>query len=199
MDIRPEAVRLLLERLQRLPGIGPRSARGLVEHLLTTVPEEVAALAAALAGLRDAVRLCSRCSLLTDRDPCPVCSDPERDRAVILVVEEPTTAWSVEATRAYRGLYHALLGHLSPLRGIGPEDLTVDQLLERVRGGGVREVILATDPTVEGETTALYLARRLEPLGVEVSRPASGIPVGGELAAVDQATLSQALELRRRV
>ncbi len=199
MEIRPAAVSALLERLQRLPGIGPRSARGLVEHLLTIAPEEVAELAAALGGLRSTVRLCSRCALLTDADPCPVCTDPSRDRSLILVIEEPTAAWSVEATRAYRGLYHALLGHLSPLRGVGPEDLTVELLLERVREGGVREVILATDPTVEGETTALYLARRLEPLGIEISRPASGIPVGGELAAVDQATLAQALERRRRV
>jgi recombination protein RecR len=203
MELRPRPVRELLRRLERLPGIGPRSARALVEHLLTVDVEEVEALAAALARLRSAVRLCSTCSLLTDVDPCPVCTDPSRDRSTILVTEEPTAAWAVEATGEFRGLYHALLGHLSPLRGVGPEDLTIDALLERVRQPDgdqqVREVILATDPTVEGETTALYLARRLQPFGVEVSRPASGIPVGGELAAVDQATLSQALELRRRV
>lgn len=199
MDLRPEAVRVLLEHLQRLPGIGPRTARGLAEHLLTSEPAEVAGLAAALAGLHEWVRLCSVCSSLTEDDPCPVCADPERDRATILVVETPTTVWSVEDTRQYHGLYHALLGHLSPLHGVGPEDLTIDALVERCRGGEVREVILATDPTVEGETTALYIARRLESLPVEVSRPASGIPVGGEIAAADQLTLAQALQSRRKV
>lgn len=199
MELRPPAVRDLLARLQRLPGIGPRSAQGLVEHLLTIPAEDVERLAAALARLRQEVRLCSVCALLTEDDPCPVCSDAGRDRTIVLVVEEPTAAWSVEATGEYRGLYHALLGRLSPLHGIGPDDLTVDSLLERCTSGEVREVILATDPTVEGETTALYLARRLEPLGIEVSRPASGIPVGGELASVDRSTLTQALQLRRSI
>lgn len=196
MELRPRAVRALLDQLRRLPGIGPRSANRLVDHLLTCPPDEVEALAASLGALRESVCLCSLCSLLTDSDPCTVCSDPTRDRGVVLVLEEPTTAWAVEATGAFRGLYHALLGHLSPLHGVGPEDLTVEQLLTRVEGGGVREVILATDPTVEGEATAAYLAGRLRPLGVAVSRPASGIPVGGEVAAVDQATLAQALQLR---
>jgi recombination protein RecR len=199
MELRPPAVRALISHLERLPGVGPRTARVLVEHLLTVDPSEVQGLAEALARLRTEVRLCSVCSLLTEHDPCPVCSDPDRDRSLMLVVEEPTAAWAVEATREYRGLYHALLGHLSPLHGVGPEDLTIDRLEQRCRDGEVREVIIATDPTVEGETTALYLVRRLGPLGVEVSRPASGIPVGGELAAVDQMTLTQALLLRRKV
>lgn len=199
MDLRPAPVRVLLEHLERLPGVGPRTARGLAEHLLTTDPAQVSALAAALDHLHDRVRLCSICSSLTEGDPCPVCSDPERDRSTILVVEAPTTIWSVEDTRQYRGLYHALLGHLSPLRGVGPDDLTIDGLVERCREEQVVEVILATDPTVEGETTAMYIARLLENLEVEVSRPASGIPVGGELASVDQLTLAQALQSRRRV
>jgi recombination protein RecR len=199
MNLRPDAVRVLLDHLERLPGVGPRTARNLAEHLLTTDPDEVARLAAALAGLRDRVRLCSICSMLTEDDPCPVCADPERDRSSILVVEAPTTIWAVEDTRQYRGLYHALLGHLSPLHGVGPEDLTIDRLLERCRDGSVREVILATDPTVEGETTALYIARQLGTLPLEVSRPASGIPIGGELASVDQLTLAQALQSRRKV
>jgi recombination protein RecR len=199
MELRPLAVRVLLERLQRLPGVGPRTARVLVEHLLTVDPVEVEELAAGLASLRSAVRLCSVCSLLTEVDPCPVCSDPGRDRGLLLVVEEPTTAWSVEATHEYRGLYHALLGHLSPLHGVGPEQLTIDRLEQRCRAGGLREVIVATNPTVEGETTALYIVRRLHPLGIAVSRPASGIPVGGELASVDQLTLAQALALRRSI
>jgi recombination protein RecR len=199
MELRPPAVRALLDLLQRLPGIGPRSARVLAEHLLTVDSGEVAELAETLLRLREEVRLCSVCSLLTEDDPCPVCRDPDRDRSVILVVEEPTTAWSVEGTREYLGLYHALLGHLSPLHGVGPDDLTIDALEDRCRGGEVREVIIATNPTVEGETTALYIVRRLEGLEIEITRPASGIPVGGELAAVDQLTLAQALQLRRRV
>jgi recombination protein RecR len=199
MDLRPAAVRVLLEHLERLPGVGPRTARSLAEHLLTSDPAEVGALATALDGLHDGVRLCSTCSMLTEADPCPVCTDPERDRTTILVVEAPTTIWAVEATRQYRGLYHALLGHLSPLHGVGPEDLTIDALLERCRTDGVEEVILATDPTVEGETTAVYIAELLGELPVEVSRPASGIPVGGELAAVDQLTQAQALQSRRKV
>ncbi len=199
MDLRPAAVRVLLEHLERLPGVGPRTARGLAEHLLTSEPVEVAALASALDQLHDRVRLCSICSMLTEEDPCPVCADPERDRATILVVEAPTTIWSVEDTRQYNGLYHALLGHLSPLHGVGPDDLTIDGLIERSRSGEVTEVILATDPTVEGETTAVYIARRLASFEVEVSRPASGIPIGGELAAVDQLTLASALQSRRKV
>jgi recombination protein RecR len=171
----------------------------LVEHLLTAPAAEVQTLAAALDRFRERVTLCPTCFLLTEDPPCPVCSDPERDGSLLLVVEEPTAAWSVEATGEFRGVYHALLGHLSPLHGVGPEDLTIDALVDRVRSQGVREVILATNPTVEGETTALYIARRLESLEVVVSRPASGIPVGGELAAVDRLTLTQALQLRRKV
>jgi len=192
-------VRELLAHLERLPGVGPRSAQRLVEHFLTCPPEEPERLGEALQTLRERVCLCSSCFLLTQEDPCPVCSDPGRDRSIILVVESPTTAWSVEATGEFKGLYHALLGHLSPLHGVGPGDLKIDELLERARAEEIREVILATNPTVEGETTALYIARRLEPLGITVSRPASGIPVGGEVGAVDQVTLAQAIQSRRRV
>ncbi len=199
MGLTPPAVRELLQRLGRLPGVGPRSARRLAEHLLTVPEAEVLALAELLSTLRDRVRLCSSCFLLTEEDPCRVCADPGRDTDTILVVEEPTTAWAVEATGEYRGLYHALLGHLSPLHGVGPEDHTIEVLVRRVREGGVREVILATNPTVEGETTALYVSRLLKPLGVAVSRPAAGVPVGGEISAVDQVTLSQALQLRREL
>jgi len=199
MELRPPTVRSLLAHLERLPGVGPRTAQRLAEHLLTIDPNEVDSFASILAGLREAVGLCSECSLLTETDPCAVCEDPGRDRGTILVVEEPTTAWAVEATGEYRGLYHALLGHLSPLHGVGPDDLTIARLEDRCREGGVTEVILATDPTVEGETTALFIARRLQPLGVEVSRPASGIPVGGEVASVDRVTLTQALQLRRKI
>jgi recombination protein RecR len=199
MDLRPHAVRSLLQHLERLPGVGPRTAQRLAEHLLTIDPNELDSFASVLAGLREAVGLCSVCCLLTETDPCAVCGDPDRDRRTILVVEEPTTVWAVEATGEYRGLYHALLGHLSPLHGVGPDDLTIARLEERCREGRVAEVILATDPTVEGETTALFIARRLQPLGIGVSRPASGIPVGGEVAAVDRVTLTQALQLRRKI
>jgi len=199
MELRPPTVRSLLAHLERLPGVGPRTAQRLAEHLLTIDPNELDSFASILAGLREAVGLCSECCLLTETDPCAVCGDPGRDRETILVVEEPTTAWAVEATGEYRGLYHALLGHLSPLHGVGPDDLTIARLEERCREGGVTEVILATDPTVEGETTALFIARRLQPLGVGVSRPASGIPVGGEVASVDRVTLTQALQLRRKI
>jgi recombination protein RecR len=199
MDLRPTIVRQLLEHLGRLPGVGPRTAQRLVEHLLTIEPEELEALATTLAGLREKAGLCSTCCLLTEHDPCPVCSDPGRDRSIILVVEEPTTAWAVEATGEYHGLYHALLGHLSPLHGVGPDELSIDRLEARCRAQAVKEVILATDPTVEGETTALFIARRLQPLGIEISRPASGIPVGGEVAAVDRVTLTQALHRRRQI
>ena len=199
MDLRPPAVRALLKHLEGLPGVGPRTAQRLAEHLLTVDPQELDSFAAVLAGLRQSVQLCSSCCLLTDNDPCRVCADPSRDRSLLLVVEEPTTAWAVEATGEFNGLYHALLGHLSPLHGVGPDDLTIDRLEERCRSGEIQEVILATDPTVEGETTALYISRRLRPLGLAVSRPASGIPVGGEVAAVDRVTLAQALQLRREV
>jgi recombination protein RecR len=199
MDLRPSAVRELLEHLERLPGVGPRTAQRLAEHLLTIDRGELEAFAAVLAGLHSSVALCSKCCLLTEDDPCPVCSDPSRDHGIILVVEEPTTAWAVEVTGEYRGLYHALLGHLSPLHGVGPDDLTIDHLEARCRSDEIQEVILATDATVEGETTALFIARRLQPLGIAVSRPASGIPVGGEVAAVDRVTLAQALQLRRKV
>jgi recombination protein RecR len=199
MDLKPPAVRALLDHLERLPGVGPRTAQRLAEHLLTVDPGEIEAFAETLSGLRHSVELCSNCCLLTEDDPCPVCSDPNRERGLILVVEEPTTAWAVEATGEFQGLYHALLGHLSPLHGVGPDDLTIDRLEARCKTSQVEEVILATDPTVEGETTALYIARLLQPLGITVSRPASGIPVGGEVAAVDRVTLAQALQLRRRV
>jgi recombination protein RecR len=198
-DLRPAAVRVLAGQLERLPGIGARSARALVEHLLTVDPERVQALAGALAGLRSAVRHCERCFSLTEEPLCPVCRDPGRDRRRLLVVEDPTTVWAVEATGEYDGDYHVLLGCLSPLHGIGPEELTIGALLERVRQFPVEELILATDPTVEGETTALYIARQLEGADIAISRPASGIPVGGELAAVDRLTLAQALQLRRRI
>lgn len=198
-DLRPESILRVTKALRHLPGIGSRTASSMVDHLLRVHPSEVEELAESLKELHSKIHHCSKCFLLTEEDLCPVCSDPMRDRGLILVLESPTTAWAVEETHEYRGLYHALLGHLSPLHGVGPEDLTIKALVERVETENPREIILGTDPTVEGETTALYIARLLEGKDLKISRPASGIPVGGELAAVDRLTLAQALERRREV
>ncbi len=196
MELRPPAVRELLEQLEQLPGVGPRTATRLVQHLVRA-PQPSRRLAEALAHVADAVRHCSTCFLLTEDDPCPVCRDPRRDRAVICVVEDPLNAWAVEATAEFGGLYHVLGGTLDPLHGIGPDELTIAGLLDRVRSGGVREVILATNPTVEGEATAHYLARALRPLGCAVSRIAFGLPAGGEISYADSVTLTRALAGRR--
>ena len=196
MELRPPAVRELLEQLEQLPGVGPRTATRLVQHLVRA-PQPSRRLAEALAHVADAVRHCSTCFLLTEDDPCPVCRDPGRDRAVICVVEDPLNAWAVEATAEFGGLYHVLGGTLDPLHGIGPDELTIAGLLDRVRSGGVREVILATNPTVEREATAHYLARALRPLGCAVSRIAFGLPAGGEISYADSVTLTRALAGRR--
>ncbi len=196
MELRPPAVRELLEQLEQLPGVGPRTATRLVQHMVRA-PQPSRRLAEALAHVADAVRHCSTCFLLTEDDPCPVCRDPRRDRAVICVVEDPLNAWAVEATAEFGGLYHVLGGTLDPLHGIGPDELTIAGLLDRVRSGGVREVILATNPTVEGEATAHYLARALRPLGCAVSRIAFGLPAGGEISYADSVTLTRALAGRR--
>jgi recombination protein RecR len=196
MELRPPAVRELLEQLEQLPGVGPRTATRLVQFLVR-VPDGSRRVAAALSRAADAVRHCSTCFLITEQDPCAVCSDETRDRTVVCVVEDPTNAWAVEATNEFRGLYHVLGGTLDPLHGVGPEELTVGGLLERVRTGSVREVILATNPTVEGEATAHYLARVLRPIGAKVTRIAFGLPAGGEISYADQVTLTRALSGRR--
>jgi recombination protein RecR len=196
MELRPPAVRELLEQLEQLPGVGPRTATRLVQHMVRA-PQPSRRLAEALAHVADAVRHCSTCFLLTEDDPCPVCRDEGRDRAVICVVEDPLNAWAVEATAEFGGLYHVLGGTLDPLHGIGPDELTIAGLLDRVRAGGVREVILATNPTVEGEATAHYVARALRPLGCGVSRIAFGLPAGGEISYADSVTLTRALAGRR--
>ena len=196
MELRPPAVRSLLEQLEQLPGVGPRTATRLVQHVVR-VPELSRRLAGALAHVAEAVHHCGTCFLLTEEDPCPVCRDEGRDHSVICVIEDPLNAWAVEATGEFRGLYHVLGGPLDPLHGIGPEELTIAALLARVRSGGVREVILATNPTVEGEATAHYLARALRPLGTGVSRIAFGLPAGGEISYADSVTLTRALAGRR--
>ena len=195
----PEPVARLIEALQRLPGIGPKTAQRLTFFLLKRPAEEVRELSEALVAVKERIVYCQTCFNVTDQDPCRVCADPARDARVICVVEEPNDLLAMERTGEYRGHYHVLLGALSPLDGIGPEHLKIRELLGRVDAGGATEVILATNPNVEGEATALYLAKLLRPLGVRVTRIARGLPVGGDLEYADQVTLSKALEGRREI
>lgn len=187
----------LVAALQRLPGIGAKSAQRLAFHLLKTPREDVDALCAAMLSVKDRVTYCSTCSNITDVDPCSYCTDPGRDRRIICVVEQPENVWAVERTRGFRGKYHVLMGAIAPLQGIGPDDLKIKGLLARVADGSVEEIIVATNPTVEGEATALYIARLLKPLGVRVSRIAMGVPVGSDLDYTDEFTMSKAMEGRR--
>lgn len=193
----PEPLARLIEELRQLPGIGPKSAQRIGFHLLRRGREANERLGQAVATLLDQMRLCSLCNAFTDAELCATCSDPGRSDRAICVVEEPHNLMAVERTRDFRGRYHVLHGSLAPLQGIGPEELKIAGLLERVRRGGVEEVILATSPTVEGEATAVYLARLLKPLGVKVTRIAMGVPVGADLEWADEVTMSKALEGRR--
>ncbi len=195
----PEPVARLIDALQRLPGIGPKTAQRLTFFLLKRPVEEVRELSEALVAVKDRIVYCRTCFNVTDQDPCRICADPARDTGVLCVVEEPNDLLAMERTGEFRGRYHVLLGALSPLDGIGPEDLKVRELLARIDAGGTTEVILATNPNVEGEATALYLAKLLRPLGVRVTRIARGLPVGGDLEYADQVTLSKALEGRREI
>jgi len=189
----------LIEELSRLPGIGPKTAQRLAFHLVTAPPETAAGLAQAILEAREKLGRCSVCANITDEDPCPLCRDPGRDRRLICVVEQPRDLVALEKARGYRGLYHVLHGSLSPMDGVGPEDLTIDRLLARVKEGGVDEVIVATNANLEGEATALYLAKLLRPLGVRVTRLAYGLPVGADLEYADGRTLARAIEGRREV
>jgi recombination protein RecR len=195
----PEPVARLIDALQRLPGIGPKTAQRLTFFLLKRPVEEVRELSEALLAVKERIVYCRVCFNVTDQDPCRICADPSRDSRLICIVEEPNDLLAMERTGEYRGYYHVLLGALSPLDGIGPEDLKVRELLARLDAGGTTEVILATNPNVEGEATALYLAKLLRPLGVRVTRIARGLPVGGDLEYADQVTLSKALEGRREM
>ena len=189
----------LIEAFAKLPGIGPKTAQRLTFYLLR-VPREVASeLAEALVQMKDSVIFCSSCFNITAHDPCEICADERRDRSLVCVVEEPLDVLALERTRGYRGLYHVLHGVLSPIEGVGPDDLKIAPLLARVQGGAVHEVILATNPNVEGDTTAQYLTHLMRPLGVSVTRIARGLPVGGDLEYADEVTLAQALENRRAV
>jgi recombination protein RecR len=193
----PEPLIRLVEQLQRLPGIGAKGAQRLAFHVLRTPREDADRLCEAIRDVKERVTYCSVCNNITDRDPCLYCTGATRDTRLICVVEEPQNVSVVEKTQGFKGLYHVLMGSLSPLHGVGPDDLKIKGLLSRVAGGTVEEVILATNPTVEGEATALYLARLLKPLGVRVTRIAMGIPVGSDLEYADEVTMSRAMEGRR--
>ena len=196
MSYYPPSVGRLVEALQRLPGIGPKTAQRLTFHLLKQPEGAVRELAEALVDLKTRVVHCSRCFNVTDEDPCRICANPARDPAVVCVVEEPNDLLAMERTGEYRGRYHVLLGALSPLDGVGPDELKVRELLLRIETDDVREVILATNPNVEGDATAIYLAKLLRPLEVRVTRIARGLPVGGDLEYADEVTLARALEGR---
>ena len=189
----------LTEQLQRLPSIGAKSAQRLAFHLLKQSRDEVDQLCDAIRDLKELISYCSVCSNITDRDPCFYCTDHSRDRRIICVVETPHNVAAVERTRDFKGAYHVLMGALSPLKGVGPDDLHIKGLLERVGADEVHEVILATNPNVEGEATALYLAKLLKPLGVRVTRIAMGVPVGSDLEYADEITMLKAMEGRREV
>ena len=188
----------LIEAFRKLPGIGAKSAQRLAFHVLRGSREDAQALASALVEVKDSIRLCSSCFNITDTDPCLVCADDDRDRSQVCVVEEPHNLVIIEKS-GFRGLYHVLHGSIAPMRGIGPDDLKIAPLLERLRDGSVKEVILATNPNVEGESTAVYLSRLLKPLGVRTTRIALGLPVGSELEYADEVTVGKALEGRREI
>ena len=189
----------LINELTKLPGIGGKSASRLAYHILKRPTAEAEQLASAILEVKAKIFRCSNCNNMTDVDPCAICSDPRRDPAVICVVEEAFNIPTIEQTRDFKGMFHVLLGALSPLKGVGPQDIDVGGLLRRVQGGSVREVIIATNPNVEGEATALYIAQQLRPLGVRTTRLAFGLPVGGDLEYADQVTMAKALEGRREI
>jgi recombination protein RecR len=192
-----EPIARAVEAFASLPGIGPKTAQRLTFHLLRQPPETVRELADALTNMKDAVHFCSVCGNVTDVEPCSICRSEQRDRSTICVVEDPLAVMTLERTRIYKGLYHVLHGALDPLHGVSVEDLKIEELVRRVQGDAVQEIILATNPNVEGDTTAGYLERRLAPLGVRVTRLARGLPVGGDLEYADEVTLARALEGRR--
>jgi recombination protein RecR len=192
-------VQSLVDELGRLPGIGPKSAQRIAFYLLKAAPEDAKRLAKAVVEAKERVSWCRRCFNFAEGELCVYCRDDRRDSSVLCVVEEPRDIVAVERTQEYRGRYHVLLGAISPIEGIGPEQLKIRELLARVGDEGVQEVILATNPNIEGEATAMYLARLLKPLGLRVTRIASGLPVGGDLEYADEVTLGRALEGRREV
>jgi recombination protein RecR len=189
----------LIEELMRLPGVGEKTAQRLAFHLLKASKKEAEALALAILSVKEKIRRCSLCHGITEEDPCPVCSDPKRDRTVLCVVEEPADIFAFEKLREYRGLYHVLGGALSPLEGVGPEDLSIPQLVARLQGRDFQEVIVATNPNLEGEATAMYLSKVLKPLALRITRLAHGLPIGSALEYADEVTLLKSLEGRREL
>ena len=188
-----EPLSRLVEEFRRLPGIGQKSAQRIAFHLLRATKEDAFRLARAVVDVKEKLGLCSICNNVSDGDLCPYCSNPNRDQSIICVVEEPPNILPIETTRAFDGLYHVLHGSISPLRGIGPEQLKIKNLLQRLQSGDTQEIILATNPTVEGEATAAYLSRLLKPLGMKVTRIAMGIPVGSDLEYADEVSMSKSM------
>jgi recombination protein RecR len=195
----PDPLVRLIEQFQRLPGIGAKGAQRLAFHVLRTPREDADRLCDAIRDVKERVTYCSTCNNITDTDPCAFCTSATRDQRLICVVEEPQNVTVVEKTREFRGVYHVLMGALSPLQGVGPDDLKIRSLLTRVGQGHVQEIVLATNPTVEGEATAIYLAKLLKPLGVRVTRIAMGVPVGSDLEYADEVTMGKAMAGRREV
>lgn len=187
----------LVQELVRLPGIGHKTAQRLAFHILKTDGDEALRLADAIRAVKERLAFCRQCRNIAEEELCEFCRDPKRDRSTILVVEEPSTLYAIERTASFRGLYHVLLGALSPLDGVGPSDIRAQDLIDRLQGGGVKEVILATSPTIEGEATAIYLTKLIKPHGVHVSRIAYGVPVGMDLDYADEVTLTKSIEGRR--
>lgn len=193
------AVQDLIDELGRLPGVGPKSAQRIAFHILSADPEDVQALVDALRTVKERVKFCEECGNVAESSTCRVCADPKRDLTVICVVEEPKDVVAIEKTREFRGRYHVLGGAINPIEGIGPDDLRIRELMQRLSSAQITEVILATDPNLEGEATATYLARTISPLGISVSRLASGLPVGGDLEYADEVTLGRAFQGRRQL
>ncbi len=196
-QVTAEPVARLIEEFSRLPGIGPKTAQRLTYFLLRAPVEQSRSLADALVRMKERTFFCSICFNITEVEPCALCDDPQRDRSVICVVEEPLDVLALERTRAFRGLYHVLHGAISPVDGVGPEDLRIRELIGRIGSGSIVEVLLATNPNLEGEATSMYIHRLIRPLGVRVTRLARGLPVGGDLEYADEVTLARALEGRR--
>jgi recombination protein RecR len=197
--VTPEPVTRLIEAFAQLPGIGPKTASRLTFYLLRRPAEQAEGLASALRDLKQKIVFCSTCFNITEENPCTICQDEGRDRSILCVVEEPLDVLAIDRTGEYRGLYHVLHGAISPVEGIGPDELRINELVARLRAKPVQEVLLATNPNLEGEATAMYLARILQPLGVRITRLARGLPVGGDLEYADAVTLSRALEGRREM
>ena len=199
MSIYTPALQKLIDELGKLPGVGPKSDQRIAFHLIKIPEQDALSLADAIQQAKQKVRFCETCFNMSDEAICEICSDSQRDSSLVCVVEEPRDIVALERTREYKGLYHVLQGAINPIDGIGPEQLKIRELLERLKGNTVVEVILCTNPNIEGEATAMYLAKLIEPLGIQVSRIASGLPVGGDLEYADELTLGRALEGRRNI